>query len=85
MDDTKDQHTVFEQIRSNKNALTPQTLCSQERSKMLEGFVTHVFSLQFEDQPNYDLLRHELNQILQRHGFDLTNEFDWSAPMHYIP
>ncbi len=49
------------------------------RAKCLLPFVTEIFRLQYEEEPDYKWLVHLLLQALLHSGKSPDKEFDWSS------
>jgi len=69
----------FSRIQHLKNTLTPEKICDSEEGQRLLPFVKEVFSLQFEDKPDYDKLRFYLVKILLDINEAPSTEYDWNA------
>ena len=53
-------------------------MCSSEQASYFYEFVKEIFSLKFDECPNYLSLTLKLLQIMNQLGLDFTNEYDWS-------
>ena len=82
--DDQDIPEKFDRIKKLKNKLTPEQICESEEAQRLLPFVKEIFSLEYEDKPNYDQLRLYLFNNL----FDLneipTTEYDWNVGIPQI-
>ena len=61
-----------------KSALTPETLCKSSRAAPFLDFAKNVFSLRFNDKPDYECLRRILVKALSERGMVPSDEYDWS-------
>lgn len=68
----------FSRIQHLKNTLTPEKICESEEGQRLLPFVKEVFSLQFEDAPDYEKLRFYLVKILLDINEAPSTEYDWN-------
>ena len=55
---------LLKEVRSKKQKLTPQDLCSSRRASILLEFVKHVFQIDFKDKPDYGMLKTLLSCII---------------------
>ena len=66
-------------MKKLKNDYTPDLLCQSEETRRLHPFLTNIFSLGFEETPNYDKLRFMLLKIMLELNQTPNNVYDWNV------
>ncbi len=77
---------------SDKYRKIKEVKCGTQLNQLCEGcpdqflqYMLHCRSLQFEEQPNYEMLSDLFKQIAIKEGFDLQDEeFDWALKHSHI-
>ena len=75
----------FNKIKTMKNSLTVEMLAESDEGKRLIPFISEVFSLGFEDTPDYDKLRFMLLKILLEINSVPNKKFDWNEHVQEQP
>ena len=72
---------VFNYIKNVKSNMTPKDLCGPPNSKAwkLLKFAEEVFSLGFDEQPNYQKLRFRFMHAVMNDNGNVDYCFDWNA------
>ena len=68
----------FDEISYMKHIATANTLCSKQKCIPFYEFVKEVLSIKFEDEPNYESLKHKLKKIVTDQGQQFDQIFDWN-------
>lgn len=68
---------TVEYIAMQKQIGTPEMICG-EFSKVLLGFVTRIFALEYSEEPNYQELINLLLNVLKDNNLEFTGVFDWT-------
>jgi hypothetical protein len=63
-DHQAEQRREFERVKKLKNDLTPNQLCNLPESRLLLPFVEDVYSLKYDEEPDYSKLRFMLLKAL---------------------
>lgn len=79
--DASKQREEFLRIQKFKNQLTPELLCASPESKHFLRFINLIFSLKFEETPNYEKLRFMLVTELLDLGESPSKKYDWNENM----
>lgn len=70
---------IFTYIHNVKKSTTNEQFCTGMPSgEIFIHFMNHVFSLKFEEDPNYSLLIEILTQCLHNLGEVADNIYDWN-------
>lgn len=69
-----------ELILAKKRDTTSKELC-RGLPKELVDYFNHIFSLDFDDIPNYNYLRKGFSRLFRRMGFEYDNVCDHQMPM----
>jgi len=71
----------LEAIKETKMETSEEALCSGLPKELLE-FTRHIKSLEFEDKPDYGLLKKLFKDCFARHGFARIEEYEWELIKH---
>jgi len=75
----QDQAAEFQKIGLKKVTMTPEELCLSNESKKIYPFLKEVYSLKFDEEPNYNKLNFILVKELMSVNLSPTKEFDWMS------
>ena len=64
-------------IKNLKNKLTAKNLCILSSTEYLVDFGENIYNLDFEEKPNYSLLRFLLTKNLLDKDLYPNNDYDW--------
>jgi len=72
-----DQHRML-RTQEKKRHWSPDRLCAGYGE--LKSFVTHCFSLGWDEDPDYSFLRGELTDIIHQHDWKADAPYEWEEP-----
>jgi hypothetical protein len=66
-------------IGLKKINMTPEELCSSEYSRLILPYLSEVYTLKFDEEPDYNKLGFLLVKELMSINLTPSNEFDWNS------
>jgi hypothetical protein len=66
-----------------KNKLTAKQVCMVSQTEYFTDFAEKIYSLEFDEQPNYNLLKFYLTKNLLEQDEYPNNDFDWIQKLNH--
>jgi hypothetical protein len=66
----------YKKIYEKKKSTTPEELCEGYPQEFCT-YVTYTRNMAFEQEPDYEYLRGLFKTVMNKHGFQNDQEFDW--------
>ena len=65
--------------------MSPEEICPTSDSKQFLGYIKEVYSLKFDEEPNYNKLNFLLAKILMNNNQIPDNVFEWNMNLNLNP
>jgi hypothetical protein len=66
----------YKKIFEKKKSTTPEELCEGYPQEFCT-YVTYTRNMAFEQEPDYEYLRGLFKTVMNKHGYQNDQEFDW--------
>ena len=76
----QDQQYIFQHVLKRKSELTPEQLCSSAKTLQFLPLMKKVHLMEFEEEPDYQMLQNMLHEILETNNEEKTGVYDWMQP-----
>jgi casein kinase 1 len=71
----------FIKIGKAKLSMRPKDICPSFESQQILPFIQEIYSLRFDEEPNYNKLNFLLVKVLMNHNLVPDNEYEWNSSM----
>jgi hypothetical protein len=68
----------FIKIGKAKLSMRPKDICPSFESQQMLPFIQEIYSLRFDEEPNYSKLNFLLVKVLMNHNLVPDNQYEWN-------